>query len=56
MFKRKLFCSECSREIQGGEEIDVKMKAPKKAIVVEIKAYLKKNSEIICKNCTDKSK
>lgn len=56
MFKRKLYCSNCNREIQGGEEINAKMKAPEKIIMVEIKAYLKKNSKIICKNCTDDSK
>ncbi|WP_020008115.1 hypothetical protein [Salinicoccus albus] len=56
MFKRKLYCSNCNREIQGGEEINAKMKAPEKIIMVEIKAYLKKNSKIICKNCIDDSK
>lgn len=51
MFKRKLYCSNCNREIQDGEEIYAKMKAPKHIIMVEIKAYLKKESEIFCIDC-----
>lgn len=42
MFKRTLYCFNCDREIQDGEEIYAKMKAPKNTIMVEIKAYLKK--------------
>jgi len=56
MFKRKLYCSNCNREVQDGEEIYAKMKAPKNTIMVEIKAYLKKESEIFCTDCLDKVK
>lgn len=56
MFKRKLYCSNCNREVQDGEEIYAKMKAPKHSIMVEIKAYLKKESEIICADCFEKKK
>ncbi|MCZ2257756.1 Fe3+ hydroxamate ABC transporter substrate-binding protein [Sporosarcina sp. G11-34] len=55
MLKRKLYCSNCNREVQDGEEIYAKMKAPKHS-VVEIKAYLKKESEIFCADCFDKGK
>ncbi|MGG3963974.1 Fe3+ hydroxamate ABC transporter substrate-binding protein [Heyndrickxia faecalis] len=54
MIKRALYCSNCGREIEDGEEIYAKMKAPKNTIMVEIKAYLKKNSEIFCKDCYKK--
>lgn len=53
MFKRKLYCSECNREVQPGEEIYAKMKVPQYAGMVEIKAYLKKESEILCKDCIE---
>ncbi|NEU31321.1 Fe3+ hydroxamate ABC transporter substrate-binding protein [bacterium LRH843] len=56
MLKRKLYCSNCNREIQDGEEICAKMKAPKHSIMVEIKTYLKKESEIFCTDCIDKEK
>lgn len=56
VFKRTLYCSNCNREIQDGEEIYAKMKAPKNTIMVEIKAYLKKESEIFCTDCMDKEK
>ncbi|MFD0942781.1 Fe3+ hydroxamate ABC transporter substrate-binding protein [Savagea faecisuis] len=54
MIKRNLYCSVCGREVEGDEEIYAKMKAPEKTAMVEIKAYLKKNSEIICKDCYEK--
>ena len=54
MLKRKLYCSNCNREVQDGEEIHAKMKVPKHSIMVEIKAYLKKKSEILCADCFDK--
>ncbi|SIT76161.1 hypothetical protein SAMN05428946_1229 [Edaphobacillus lindanitolerans] len=54
MFKRTLYCSNCNREIRDGEEIFAKMKAPKHIIMVEIKAYLKKESEIFCTDCISK--
>ncbi|ARF12797.1 hypothetical protein [Sporosarcina ureae] len=53
MFKRTLYCSTSNREILDGEEIYAKMKAPKNSMVVEIKAYLKKESDIFCSNCMD---
>lgn len=53
LFKRKLYCSECNREVQPGEEIYAKMKVPQYAGMVEIKAYLKKESEILCKDCIE---
>lgn len=53
MFKRKLYCSNCSREVRAGEEITVKMKVPEYVGMVEIKAYLKKEGEIICKDCSE---
>ena len=52
MFKRKLYCSNCNREVHAGEEIIVKMKVPAYAGMVEIKAYLKKESEILCADCS----
>lgn len=54
MIKRNLYCSVCGREVEGDEEIYAKMKAPEKMAMVEIKAYLKKNSEIICQDCYEK--
>lgn len=54
MFKRILSCSVCGRDIKDGEEIYAKMEAPSKKVMVEIKAYLKEKSEIICKDCCDK--
>jgi hypothetical protein len=36
LFKRKLYCSNCNREVQAGEEIYAKMKVPKSAGMVEI--------------------
>lgn len=53
MFKRRLYCANCNREIQDGEEIYAKMKAPAHTVMVEIKAYLKKESEIFCRGCFD---
>ena len=53
MFKRTLHCSICEREIEDYEEIYTKMQAPR-AGMVEIKAYLKNNSEITCKECYKK--
>ncbi|WP_210467870.1 Fe3+ hydroxamate ABC transporter substrate-binding protein [Sporosarcina sp. 6E9] len=52
MFKRKLYCSNCSREVQPGEEIYAKMKVPQYAGMVEIKAYLKNESKILCTDCS----
>lgn len=54
MIKRTLYCSVCGREVEDGEEIYAKMKAPKHIVMVEIKAFLKKNSEIICEDCYKK--
>lgn len=51
MFKRKLYCSNCSREVRPGEEITVKMKVPAHSGMVEIKAYLKNEGEILCQDC-----
>lgn len=56
MFKRKLYCANCNKEIFGGEPIFAKMPAPKKIVMVEIKAYLKKNSTIFCQACFDSNK
>ena len=55
MLKRKLYCSNCIQEVEDGEEIYAKMKAPKSSMV-EIKAYLNKESEILCADCFDKEK
>lgn len=52
MFKRKLYCSNCNREVRSGEEIYAKMKVPEYAGMVEIKAYLKNESKIICVDCS----
>lgn len=54
MIKRTLYCSVCEREVEDGEEIYAKMKVPAKTAMVEIKAYLKKNSDIICNDCYKK--
>jgi hypothetical protein len=51
LLKRKLYCSDCNREVRAGEEIYAKMKVPKSAGMVEIKAYLKNESEILCMDC-----
>ena len=56
MFKRKLYCANCNKEIIGGESIFAKMPAPKNIVMVEIKAYLKKNSTIFCQACFDADK
>ncbi|WP_438313156.1 Fe3+ hydroxamate ABC transporter substrate-binding protein [Sporosarcina sp. FA9] len=56
MFKRKLYCTNCNREIEDDEEIYAKMKVPKHSIMVEIKAYLKKKSEIFCTACFEQIK
>ena len=52
LFKRKLYCSNCNREVRAGEKIYAKMKVPEYAGMVEIKAYLKNESEIICIDCS----
>lgn len=52
MFKRRLYCSDCNREVQPGEEIYARMKVPQIAGMVEIKAYLKNESEIFCADCS----
>lgn len=49
--KRPLYCANCDKEITGGETIFAKMPAPKNIVMVEIKAYLKKNSTIFCESC-----
>lgn len=54
MIKRTLYCSVCGREVKSNEEIYAKMKVPEKVVMVEIKAYLKKESEIVCKVCYEK--
>ncbi|UOQ83607.1 Fe3+ hydroxamate ABC transporter substrate-binding protein [Gracilibacillus salinarum] len=54
MLERKLYCSDCNKEIEAGEDIYAKMKAPKHKIMVEIKAYLKKESDILCQECFGK--
>lgn len=54
MIKRTLYCSVCGREVKDDEEIYAKMKAPENVAMVEIKAYLKKKSEIICIDCYEK--
>lgn len=51
MFKRELVCSVCGREVKVGEAIYAKMTVPKRTIMVEIKAYLQKKSDIICPEC-----
>ncbi len=56
MFKRKLCCANCNKEIVGGEPIFAEMLAPKSIVMVEIKAYLKKNSTIFCQACLDSKK
>lgn len=56
LFKRKLYCTNCSKEFEDDEGIYAKMKAPKHSIMVEIKAYLKKKSEIYCTDCFEQIK
>ncbi|WP_227677424.1 Fe3+ hydroxamate ABC transporter substrate-binding protein [Psychrobacter ciconiae] len=51
MIKRPLYCANCGREVSDGETIFAKMTAPKNIVMVEIKAYLKKNSIIFCEAC-----
>lgn len=49
--KRPLYCANCHKEVESGETIFAKMPAPKTIVMVEIKAYLKKNSSIFCEAC-----
>ncbi len=49
--KRPLYCANCGKEVNGGETIFAKMPAPENIVMVEIKAYLKKNSTIFCEAC-----
>ncbi|MEK3890200.1 Fe3+ hydroxamate ABC transporter substrate-binding protein [Bacillus sp. FSL K6-3431] len=55
MFK-KAICSRCEREIQESEEVYAKLNYPKHKVMVEIKAFLQKKSEIICKDCFKETK
>ncbi len=55
MFKGSAKCSNCGKDIDANEEIYAKMKYPKNKMMIEIKAYLEKNSEIICKKCFEQS-
>lgn len=49
--KRPLYCANCGKEVVADETIFTKMPAPKNIVMVEIKAYLKKNSTIFCEVC-----
>lgn len=51
IIKRPLYCANCGKEVSGGETIFAKMPAPTNIVMVEIKAYLKKNSTIFCESC-----
>jgi hypothetical protein len=51
MFGEKAKCSICGREIEGGEEVYVKMRWPKRKGMTEIKAYLKNEGKFICQKC-----
>lgn len=50
MLKRAI-CSRCEKEIDVHEEIYAKMHYPKHKVMVEIKAYLQKECELVCKDC-----
>ncbi|MGF2614803.1 Fe3+ hydroxamate ABC transporter substrate-binding protein [Rossellomorea vietnamensis] len=51
MFGEKAKCSVCEREIEGEEEVYVKMRWPKRKGMTEIKAYLKNEGKFICQSC-----
>jgi len=51
VFKIKPTCSKCKKDIQGNEEVFVKMKYPSIRGVTEIKAYIKNNGTLICTRC-----
>lgn len=51
MFTSKAHCYLCKREIQPYEEIYVNMRYPKSKGFTEIKAFLKNEGKIICKDC-----
>ncbi|MED1420443.1 Fe3+ hydroxamate ABC transporter substrate-binding protein [Bacillus smithii] len=51
MFKITDKCSKCGKEIQGNEEIYVKMRYPERKGMAEIKAYLQNEGEMICEKC-----
>lgn len=51
MFGEKAECLICGREIEGGEEVYVKMRWPKRKGMTEIKAYLKNEGKFICQKC-----
>ncbi|SDI81715.1 hypothetical protein [Alteribacillus bidgolensis] len=57
IFKRKTAaCANCGKKIETGEEIYAKMRYPKRKIMVEIKAYLIKETEIFCSTCFKQEK
>ncbi|MGM0846267.1 MAG: Fe3+ hydroxamate ABC transporter substrate-binding protein [Bacillota bacterium] len=53
MFGEKPKCSSCSREIEGEEEVYIKMRWPKRKGMTEIKAYLKKQGKFMCPTCVE---
>lgn len=51
MFKLETKCSMCGKEIQGNEEVIIKLRFPEKRGMTEIKAFLTHMGLITCLDC-----
>jgi phage FluMu protein Com len=51
MFGDKPKCMNCGKEIEGNEEVYIKMKWPKRKGITEIKAYLTYEAKFLCLDC-----
>lgn len=51
MFRIKVSCSTCEREIKGNEEVNIRLRWPKRRGFTEIKAYLKNWGTLTCNEC-----
>ncbi|BDH60381.1 hypothetical protein MTP04_05110 [Lysinibacillus sp. PLM2] len=47
-------CMKCNKEIEGDEEVLVRIRYPKRKGFTEIKAYLNLEGKFICKMCSAK--
>ncbi|KAA0542940.1 Fe3+ hydroxamate ABC transporter substrate-binding protein [Bacillus sp. BGMRC 2118] len=51
MFKIIPKCSKCGKEIEGNEEVIVKLRYPDRRGMTEIRAFIQNEGQITCMKC-----
>ena len=54
MFNESPKCRVCSKEIEGGEPVQLEMRYPTSRGFAEVKAYLKLEAQFTCDACAKK--